>query len=70
MQKIRGSDLPGDKLCHQAFGEFKSKLSSPFVLKFTELNKSFEVHIGVSEFAIGGLSRRSLWEVKRASGFS
>jgi hypothetical protein len=40
---------------HQAFGELKSKLSLPPGLKFTKFYKSFEVHTGSHDFAIGGL---------------
>ena len=35
-----------DEPCHQAFGELKSKLSSPPVLKFVDFDKHFEVHTG------------------------
>ena len=44
-----------DEPCYQAFGELKTKLSSPPVLKFAEFDKPFEVHTGVSDFANGGL---------------
>ena len=44
-----------DEPCHQAFGELKTKFSSPPVLKFAEFDKPFEVHTGVSDFANGGL---------------
>ena len=43
-----------DDPCHQAFGELKTKFSSPHVIKFAELDKPFEVHTGVSDFTIGG----------------
>ena len=43
-----------DEPCHQAFGEVKSKFSSPPMLKFAGLHKPFEVHMGASDFTIGG----------------
>jgi len=44
-----------DEPFHQVFGELKTKLSSPPVLKFLEFDKPFEVHTGVNDFANGGL---------------
>ena len=47
--------------CYQAFGELKSKLSSPLMLKFVEFYKPFAVHAGASDFAIGGLMMQNGW---------
>ena len=44
-----------DEVCQQAFGELKSKLSSPPELKFADFYKPFEEHPRVSDFAICGL---------------
>ena len=38
----------------QTFGELKSKLSLPPMLKFGEFDKPFEMDMGVSGFFIGG----------------
>jgi hypothetical protein len=50
-----------DEFCHQAFGELKSKLFSPPVFKFAELDKSFEMYTGVSDFAIDALLMHIEW---------
>ena len=43
-----------DELCHQVFGKLKTKFTSPLVLNFVEFDKPFEVHMGTSDFTIGG----------------
>ena len=43
-----------DEPCHQVFEELKSKVSSPPVAKFVEFDKPFEMHMGASDFTIGG----------------
>ena len=40
--------LESGKLCHQAVGELKSKVSLPPMLKFTEFDKPFEVYMRAS----------------------
>ena len=44
-----------DEHCYRTFGELKRHLTSAPVLKFLEFKKSFEVHIDMSDFAIGGV---------------
>ena len=41
-----------DEPCYQVFRELNSKLSSMPMLKFVDFDKPFEVHTGVSDFAI------------------
>jgi hypothetical protein len=41
-----------DKPCYKAFGELKTKLVLPYVLKFAEFDKAFEVYTETNDFSI------------------
>ena len=68
----KGASQKWNEPYHQAFEKLKSKLSSLPVLKFPEFNKPFEVHMDVSDFAIGGVlmqdGRPIAYESKKLDG--
>ena len=47
-----------DETSHQAFGELKSKLFSPPMIRFAEFDKPFEVHTGASYLPLADVDAR------------
>ena len=47
-----------DEICHKAFGELKSKLSLPHVLKFLKFHNPCEVHTEAWSLPLMGVDAR------------
>ena len=56
-----GYPKSGMSLFTKSLGELKTNFSSPPVVKFAELDRPFEVHTGVNDFANGGLLMEDGW---------